>query len=126
MDKLRKINEELMKQLSKQRSDASSSSSKPDTPRMKRLDREMVSGKNPQDLANQFLVDQFGKGFDFNINLSDLLVDKQIGSGASANVYKGTYKEMDVAIKKLRFSQPDPHEFNPTAANQVQQSLKEF
>jgi hypothetical protein len=52
MDKLRKINEELMKQLSKQRSDASSSSSKPDTPRMKRLDREMVSGKNPQDLAN--------------------------------------------------------------------------
>lgn len=68
-------------------------------------------------MANQFLMDQFGKGFDFNINLSDLLVDKQIGSGASATVYKGTYKEMDVAIKKLRFTQHDPNEFNPTQEN---------
>jgi hypothetical protein len=38
------------------------------------------------------LNDQFGQGFDFNINLSDILFDKQIGSGASATVYKGTYK----------------------------------
>jgi serine/threonine protein kinase len=70
------------------------------------------------------LNDQFGQGFDFNINLSDILFDKQIGSGASATVYKGTYKEMDVAIKKLRLSQRD--EFNPSQENAIQQSLKEF
>lgn len=31
------------------------------------------------------------------------MFEKIIGTGASAEVYKGSYKEMDVAIKKLRF-----------------------
>lgn len=29
-------------------------------------------------------------------------MEKQLGAGASADVFKGTYKEADVAIKKLR------------------------
>ena len=111
MQKLRTLNEQLIKQLEL----SNKSSSKPDTPRsIKRIDKDLPKGANAQDLANRFLESQFGKGFDFNINIPDLLVEKQIGSGASATVYKGTYKEMDVAIKKLRFQQPDPNEFNPT------------
>lgn len=38
------------------------------------------------------------------LKLSDLKIDKVIGAGASADVYSGTYKEVDVAIKKLRLS----------------------
>lgn len=50
------------------------------------------------------MIEEFKKGQDyFRINLSDLLFEKIIGSGASAEVYKGSYKEMDVAVKKLRF-----------------------
>ena len=48
----------------------------------------------------------------FIIKLSDLLIEKKIGSGASAEVYKGTYREMDVAVKKLRFS-PSSETPNP-------------
>lgn len=48
--------------------------------------------------------EEFSKGLDyFRINLKDLLFEKLIGSGASADVFKGSYREMDVAIKKLRF-----------------------
>lgn len=36
------------------------------------------------------------------LKLADLKINEQIGAGASAEVYKGTYKETDVAIKKLR------------------------
>lgn len=36
------------------------------------------------------------------LKLSELKIEKQIGAGASAEVYKGTYREADVAIKKLR------------------------
>lgn len=32
----------------------------------------------------------------------DLKIEKLIGTGASAEVYKGIYKEADVAIKKLK------------------------
>lgn len=41
-----------------------------------------------------------------------MLIEKKIGSGASAEVYKGTYREMDVAVKKLRFS-PSSETPNP-------------
>ena len=49
------------------------------------------------------------------LKLADLKIEKQIGAGASAEVYKGTYKEADVAIKKLRI-------FPSTTDN----TLKEF
>lgn len=49
------------------------------------------------------------------LKLEDLKIDKQIGVGASAEVYKGSYKELDVAIKKLRIT-------SVTADN----TLKEF
>ena len=53
--------------------------------------------------ASKILEEEFQKGQDFFIlKLSDLKIEKQIGAGASAEVYKGTYKEADVAIKKLR------------------------
>jgi hypothetical protein len=35
--------------------------------------------------------------------LSDFKFGEKIGSGASAEVYKSIYKEMDVAVKRLRF-----------------------
>ena len=54
--------------------------------------------------AGDFLEEEFKKGQDFRIKIEDLLFEKSIGSGASADVYKGSYKEMDVAIKKLKFS----------------------
>ena len=41
----------------------------------------------------------------YMLKLTDFKFDKQIGAGASAEVYKGMYKEMDVAIKRLRFPQ---------------------
>lgn len=48
--------------------------------------------------------EEFKKGQDFfRIKIDDLLFEKSIGAGASADVFKGSYKEMDVAIKKLRF-----------------------
>eukprot|EP00347_Sterkiella_histriomuscorum_P008978 403342997 len=61
------------------------------------------SGSNQNSLAGQILEEEFQKGQEFFIlKLSELKVEKQIGAGASAEVYKGTYKETDVAIKKLR------------------------
>jgi len=53
--------------------------------------------------ASDFLFEEFHKGQDFfMLKLADLKIEKQIGAGASAEVYKGSYKETDVAIKKLR------------------------
>ena len=60
----------------------------------------MSQANNP---ASKILEEEFQKGQDFFLlKLADLKIEKQIGSGASAEVYKGTYKEADVAIKKLR------------------------
>lgn len=36
------------------------------------------------------------------LKLTDLKDLKQIGAGASADVFKGMYKETDVAVKRLR------------------------
>lgn len=41
------------------------------------------------------------------LNIQDIKVEKQIGSGGSARVYKGTYKEIDVAIKRLNLHSID-------------------
>ena len=48
---------------------------------------------------------EFQKGQDFfRINIADIRIEKQIGAGASADVFKATYKENDVAVKKLKFA----------------------
>lgn len=39
----------------------------------------------------------------FRVNYEDIKFEKQIGSGASADVFKATYKQSDVAVKKLKF-----------------------
>jgi len=63
-----------------------------------------MSQRSDLEQAGDFLDVEFKKGQDFfRIKIDDLLFEKSIGSGASAEVYKGSYKEMDVAIKKLRF-----------------------
>ena len=52
-----------------------------------------MSGNPGQD----FLYQALQKGVaDSIIRLSDLTVDKRIGQGASAEVWKGTYKGTDV------------------------------
>ena len=54
--------------------------------------------------ASDILSEQFQKNQDyFRINIQDIRFEKQIGAGASADVFKATYKENDVAVKKLKF-----------------------
>jgi hypothetical protein len=63
-----------------------------------------LSQRSDLEQAGDFLDEEFKKGQDFfRIKIDDLLFEKSIGAGASADVFKGSYKEMDVAIKKLRF-----------------------
>ena len=58
--------------------------------------------------ADDVLLNQFAKTSDhFRINLADIQFEKQIGSGASADVYKANYKENDVAVKMLKFVNPN-------------------
>ena len=69
------------------------------------------------EIAGDFILNEFKKGSDYYLlKLHDLMFEQQIGTGASAEVYKGTYKEMDVAIKKLRF----------TANSEAPNPIKEF
>jgi hypothetical protein len=57
------------------------------------------------DMAGAFLASAVASSQDhFIMKFSDIRFDKQIGAGAAAEVYKGTYREMDVAIKKMRFT----------------------
>jgi serine/threonine protein kinase len=56
------------------------------------------------EMAGAFLASAVNSSQDhFIMKFTDIKFDKMIGSGAAAEVYKGTYKEMDVAIKKMRF-----------------------
>jgi len=41
------------------------------------------------------------------LNIKDIIIEKQIGVGGSAWVYKGTYKQIDVAIKRLKLDSID-------------------
>ena len=53
--------------------------------------------------ATRILFKEFNALNDhFFIPLSELTIDKQIGLGASAEVYSGLYRETDVAIKRLK------------------------
>ena len=57
-------------------------------------------------LADEILNEEMMKNQISNnvkIELKDITFEKQIGLGATADVWKGTYRENDVAIKKLRF-----------------------
>ena len=76
---------------------------------------ESISTKTKTDteVAVDFLSQEFTKGQEFYfLKLQDIVIEKKIGSGASADVFKGTYKEMDVAVKKLKFN-PDQDGNNP-------------
>ena len=55
-------------------------------------------------LADEILNEEIMKNqSNVKIELKDITFEKQIGFGATADVWKGTYRENDVAIKKLRF-----------------------
>ena len=55
-------------------------------------------------LADEILNEEIMKNqSNVKIELKDITFEKQIGLGATADVWKGTYRENDVAIKKLRF-----------------------
>lgn len=57
---------------------------------------------------DDFLKVEMSKSQDFfRIQLNQLSFQNMIGTGASAEVFKGVYKEIDVAIKKLRFTVTD-------------------
>ena len=57
------------------------------------------------------------------LKLTDFKFDKQIGAGASAEVYKGMYKEMDVAIKRLRFPQDTMNQEAATLTREFQREI---
>ena len=59
---------------------------------------------------DDFLKVEMSKSQDFfRIQLNQLSFQNMIGTGASAEVFKGVYKEIDVAIKKLRFTVTDQY-----------------
>ena len=62
------------------------------------------SNRSELQMAGDFLKEEINKAQNFYmLKLSDFKFEKIIGSGASAEVYKSSYKEMDVAVKRLRF-----------------------
>ena len=70
--------------------------------------------------ADDILTNQIAQSSDhLRINASDIVLEKKIGAGTSADVYKATYRENDVAVKKLKFQDTGMNQ-------QSKQLIKEF
>lgn len=54
------------------------------------------------DNLEKYILNQFSMSVDeWNIHYKDLKFNNLIGSGSTCKVYRGTYKNLDVAIKKI-------------------------
>jgi hypothetical protein len=65
----------------------------------------LSTGSRSPVLPRPMRVTKEKRANDWELNFNDLLFEEKIGTGASATVYKGTYKSQDVAIKILRMTE---------------------